>query len=101
MSKGLPSCVFGHKDIVHDCEVPLRLECSKTVFLHKIGWSRMGDVNTPHRFGPKCKSTHSMPIAKGSSTVFVNKVGAGRITDKVAGCTAVAQGFRDILTGPP
>jgi len=96
---GIPSCVIGHQDIVHDCQVPLRAKGSPTVFLHGRPWSRMGDVNTVHIFGPKCKQSHAAPIAKGSSTVFINGVGAGRITDSVAGCTAVAQGYWDILTG--
>ena len=96
---GLPSCVIGHKDIHHDCQTPLRLEGAKTVLLHGIAWSRMGDVNTPHKFGPKCKNVHAQPIAVGSKTVIVMGRGAGRITDKVLACTAVAQGFADILTG--
>jgi len=96
---GLPSCVIGHKDIFHDCQIPVRLKGSKTVYLFGIPWSRMGDVNSPHKYGGDCDKTHSMPIAKGSKSVFVNGVGAGRITDKVAGCTAVAQGWGNILTG--
>ena len=95
----LPSCVFGHEDITHDCQTPTRAKCSKNVFLHGIGWSRMGDDNTMHKYGPKCKSSHAMPIAQGSKSVFINGVGAGRITDKVMACTAVAEGFGDIQTG--
>ena len=96
---GMPSCVIGHKDIHHDCQTPHRMKGSRNVFLHGIAWSRMGDVNTPHKYGPKCKSTHSMPIAIGSKTVFINGVGAGRVTDKISACTAVAQGWDDIITG--
>ena len=96
---GLPSCVKGHKDIHHDCQTPLRLKAAKTVYLHGIQWSRMGDINTGHIFGPKCQNSHAMPIAIGSKTVLVEGQGAGRITDKVLACTAVAQGFTDILTG--
>ena len=95
----IPSCVIGHKDVVHDCQVPLRAKGSPNVKMHGIGWSRMGDVNTVHIYGPKCKSAHAMPIAKGSSTVKINGVGAGRISDSVSGCTMVAQGWEDILTG--
>lgn len=96
---GLPSCVRGHRDITHDCETPLRLECSDNVLLHGIGWSRMGDDNTTHIFGPKCKQSHARPIAVGSRTVLVNGRGAGRITDSVSACTNVDEGFVDILTG--
>ena len=94
-----PSCVIGHKDVVHDCSTPLRAKGSPNVKLHGIGWSCMGHVNTVHIYGPKCKLSHPAPIAQGSVTVKVNGVGAGRIGDKVAGCTSVAKGWVDILTG--
>ena len=94
-----PSCVVGHKDVVHDCSTPLRAKGSPNVKLHGVAWSCMGDVNTVHIYGPKCKNAHPAPIAQGSSTVKVNGVGAGRIGDKIAGCTVVAQGWNDILTG--
>jgi uncharacterized Zn-binding protein involved in type VI secretion len=97
---GLPSCIIGHKDVKHDCQTPHRLKGAKTVKLHGISWSRMTDVNTPHKYGSKCKKKHSRPIAKGSKTVKVEGgLGAGRKTDKVASCTAVNQGWEDILTG--
>ena len=96
---GLPSCVVGMMDIHHDCQIPHRFKHAKTVYLHGVQWSRMGDINTSHKFGPKCKAKHKMPIAVGSKTVLVEGRGAGRITDKVLACTAVAQGFTDILTG--
>ena len=96
---GMPSCVIGHKDVTHDCQTPLRAKGSDNVKLHGIGWSCMGHVNTVHIYGPKCRSAHAAPIAQGSSTVKVNGVGAGRIGDKVSGCTVVVQGWEDILTG--
>ena len=96
---GLPSCVLGMRDITHDCQTPKRAECSPNVLLHGIGWSLQGDINTTHIYGPKCKSSHAMPIAVGSTTVKVNGVGAGRETDAVASCTAVAEGHEDIQTG--
>ena len=96
---GLPSCVKGMRDIYHDCQQPYRLKAAKTVYLHGIQWSRMGDINTGHIYGPKCKNSHAQPIAVGSKTVFVESRGAGRKTDAVLACTAVQDGFPDILTG--
>ena len=90
---------LGDRDIHHDCQTPLRNEASDNVFVNQIGWSRFSDRNTPHKFGPKCKSTHAQPIAIGSRTVFINQLGAGRITDRVAACTAVAEASDNVFAG--
>ncbi len=90
---------LGDRDVHHDCQTPYRNEASDDVFVNKIGWSRMGDLNTTHIYGPKCKQSHAMPIAIGSRTVFINNRGAGRITDKVASCTSVAECSDDVFAG--
>ena len=90
---------IGDLDFIHDCEFPKRLDCSKNVFVNGRGWSRMGDVNTPHKYGGDCDKTHLRPIAVGSKTVFVNGRGAGRILDYVAGCTFVLTGSRNVFAG--
>lgn len=95
----IPACRIGHRDVHHDCQTPLRNQGSPNVFVNKIPWSRMGDLNTIHIFGGDCDQSHAMPIAQGSSTVFVNKRGAGRIGDRVVACTMVAQGSRNVLAG--
>ena len=46
---------------------------------------------------PKCCVPHSAAIAVGSSTVFVNGRGAGRVGD--ATCTAVAAGSPNVFAG--
>ena len=92
------ACRIGHADIPH-CSGMVRAEGSDNVFVNGIPWSRMGDVNTPHLLpGDPCP-THAAPIAVGSRTVFVNGRGAGRIGDKIAGCTAVAEGSSDVFAG--
>lgn len=92
------ACRIGDADIPH-CSPMVRAEGSKNVFVNKIPWSCMGHVNTPHLLpGDPCP-THSAPIAVGSKTVFVNGVGAGRVGDKIAGCTAVAKGSENVFAG--
>ena len=83
----LAACRIGDLDLVH-CSVPVRAQGSPNVYVTKIPWSRMGDFNFPHLLPcpPKC-CVHAAPIAKGSSTVFVNGRGAGRVTDYVLTCT--------------
>ena len=90
---------IGDKDIVHDCIQQYRAEGSNDVFVNGIPWSRQGDKNTTHNYTPTCIPIHSMPIATGSSTVFVNGKGAGRVGDAIAGCTTVAEGSEDVFAG--
>lgn len=92
------ACRIGDADIPH-CGPMVRAEGSPNVLVNGIKWSCMGDVNTPHLLpGDPCP-IHSAPIAVGSKTVFVNGVGAGRVGDKIAGCTAVAEGSRNVFAG--
>ncbi len=97
MSK--PATRVGDKDVVHDCNLQYRAQGSKDVLVNGIPWSRQGDVNTYHQYTPTCIPSHAMPIATGSKTVFVNGKGAGRVGDKIAGCTQVAQGSKDVFAG--
>ena len=94
---------IGDKDMKH-CTTPKRAEGSNNVFCNGIGISRQGDLNTPHSAPPHTPAhpncpTHVAAIAKGSSTVFVNGRGCGRVGDKIAGCTAVAQGSPNVFAG--
>ena len=105
----LAACRIGDLDLIH-CSVPVRAVGSTNVFLGTgtiengkpgfRGWSRMGDINHPHLrpCPPEC-CIHVAPIAKGSSTVFVNGRGAGRVTDYVLSCTAVATGHPQVFVG--
>ena len=94
-----PATRIGDLDTVHDCQVPVRMVGSDNVFVNGISWSRMGDVNTPHKYGSKCDNMHSAPIATGSTSVFINGKGAGRVGDAVAGCTMVATGSDNVFAG--
>jgi len=78
----------------------VRAEGSPNVFVNGIPWSRQGDLNTPHLLpGVPCPS-HAAPIAVGSTTVFVNGKGAGRVGDAISGCTSVATGSPNVFCGP-
>lgn len=96
---GRPACRIGDADVPH-CSGMVRMVGSPNVFVGMIPWSLQTHVNTPHLLpGDPCP-THTAPIAVGSPTVKVNGLGAGRIGDKIAGCTAVAQGWPTVLVGP-
>ena len=89
---------IGDADVTH-CSTPHRVEGSSDVFVNGIAWSRQGDNNDSHLLpGSPCPS-HAAPIASGSSTVFVNGKGAGRIGDAISGCTSVAEGSSNVFAG--
>jgi|TARA_R110002153_G_scaffold8627_6_gene36794 uncharacterized Zn-binding protein involved in type VI secretion len=86
-------------DVVH-CSVPSRLGLSSNVIVNGIGISRQGDNNTAHLLpGDPCP-THAAPIAIGSTTVFINGKGCGRIGDAISSCTSVATGSSNVFAGP-
>ncbi len=88
----------GDADVIH-CSVPYRLGCSPNVFVNNIAVSRQGDINTVHVLpGAPCPA-HQMPIATGSTTVFINGKGCGRIGDAISSCTSVAQGSDNVFAG--
>jgi len=88
---------IGDADVSH-CSGMTRAEGSPNVFCNSIPISRQGDNNTGHLLpGAPCPG-HSAPITTGSTTVFVNGVGCGRIGD--ATCTSVAEGSPDVFAGP-
>jgi uncharacterized Zn-binding protein involved in type VI secretion len=85
-------------DVTH-CSTPRRDACSGNVFVNGTGISRQGDVNTSHLLpGAPCPP-HTAPIAVGSTTVFVNNKGCGRIGDAISGCTSVATGSSNVFAG--
>jgi len=90
---------IGDADVTH-CSGMTRAQGSPNVFVNGIAWSREGDLNTVHLLpGVPCPP-HAAPIAVGSTTVFVNGKGAGRIGDTITGCTSVAAGSPDVFAGP-
>ena len=90
---------IGDADVSH-CSGMVRAEGSPDVFVNGIPWSRQGDVNTPHLLPGNPCPTHAAPIAVGSTTVFINGRGAGRVGDAISGCTSVAAGSADVFCGP-
>lgn len=91
---------FGDADVAH-CSGMTRLGHSSDVFINGIGVSRQDDNNTSHLLpgGDDCPS-HSAPITTGSTTVFVNGKGIGRVGDAITGCTSVSAGSPDVFAGP-
>jgi len=89
---------IGDKDVTH-CSTPARAVGSNNVYVNSIPWSRQSDINTSHLLpGAPCPS-HTAPITTGSTTVFVNSLGAGRIGDAITGCTSVAEGSPNVFAG--
>lgn len=90
-------CRIGDSDVTH-CSTPVRAEGSPDVFVNGIAVSRQGDKNTPHLLpGSPCPA-HTTAITTGSTTVFVNNKGIGRVGD-ATDCTAVAQGSTNVFAG--
>ena len=89
---------IGDADIPH-CSGMTRAKGSPNVFVNGIAWSRQGDVNTVHKKpGVPCPP-HTAPISTGSTTVFVNTKGAGRVGDSLSSCTSVAAGSPNVFAG--
>jgi uncharacterized Zn-binding protein involved in type VI secretion len=84
---------IGDADVPH-CTPMTRLGCSPNVFAEGKLISRQSDVNTPHLRPPPvppCPGCGA-PITTGSTTVFINNLGCGRVGDGITACTSVAQG---------
>lgn len=89
---------IGDADIAH-CSGMVRAQGSGSVFVNGIPWSCQSHVNTVHLLpGSPCPA-HNAPITTGSSTVFIEGLGAGRVGDAISGCTAVAQGSPNVFAG--
>lgn len=89
---------IGDADVAH-CSGMVRAAGSGNVFANNIPISRQGDVNTVHLLPGRPCPAHAAPIATGSSTVFVNNKGCGRVGDAISGCTSVAAGSPNVFAG--
>ena len=88
----------GDSDVAH-CSGMSRAQGSGNVFANGIPISRQGDKNTVHlKPGSPCPP-HSAAISSGSSTVFINGKGCGRVGDGLSGCTSVAAGSSNVFAG--
>ena len=87
-------------DISH-CSTPRRDQMSSNVIVNGTGISREDDHNTSHLIPSDvpCPS-HTAPIATGSTSVFINSKGCGRVNDAITGCTRVATGSSNVFAGP-
>lgn len=90
---------IGDADIPH-CSGMVRAEGSPDVFVNGIPVSREDDLNTTHLLpGAPCPP-HAAPIEIGSTKVFINGKGCGRVGDAITGCTSVAAGSPNVFAGP-
>ena len=89
---------IGDADVAH-CSGMTRAEGSGDVFANGISVSRQCDNNTSHLLPPVPCPSHAAPIAVGSTTVFTNGKGTGRIGDAISGCTSVAAGSPNVFAG--
>ena len=87
-------------DVIH-CSEPKRDQRSDNVKVNGTGISREDDNNTSHKLptDTPCPS-HAESIATGSTTVFINGKGCGRIGDVITACTSVATGSANVFAGP-
>ena len=89
----------GDADVAH-CSGMTRAEHSPDVYANGIPISRQDDHNTSHLLPGSPCPPHTAPITTGSTTVFINGKGCGRIGDALTGCTSVAAGSEDVFAGP-
>jgi len=89
---------IGDADVAH-CSGMTRAVGSPDVFCNSIAISRQSDVNTTHLLPGSPCPPHAAPIAVGSTTVFINGLGCGRVGDAISGCTSVAQGSSNVFAG--
>ena len=97
----MPAVCRGNSVDLHvpHCDPPKRSALSPDVLVNGSGISRQGDVNTPHLLPPPPCPTPAAPITTGSTTVFCNGQGAGRIGDAITACTSVAAGSSNVFAG--
>ena len=89
---------IGDADVPH-CSGMVRAEGSPDVFANGIKVSRQGDNNTTHLLPGTPYPSHAAPITIGSTTVFVNGKGCGRVGDAITSCTSVAAGSPNVFAG--
>ena len=87
----------GDSEVSH-CSGMVRASGSGNVFANGTSVSRQGDKNTVHKFPVGNKwPAHSTAISSGSSSVFVNGKGCGRIGGPT--CTSVSGGSSSVFAG--
>jgi uncharacterized Zn-binding protein involved in type VI secretion len=97
----MPAVCRGDKvdqDVFH-CSTPNRDERSDNVRVNGTGISRQGDKNDSHLLPAAVCPSHTAPITTGSTTVFVNGKGCGRIGDAITNCTSVSTGSENVFAG--
>jgi uncharacterized Zn-binding protein involved in type VI secretion len=91
------ACRLGDKCTGHSCFPPrINSSASSDVIVNGKGWHRKGDSWVVHCCGKYC---HGGILNGSSSSVFINKRGAGRIGDSVSCGSAVSSGSGNVFAG--
>jgi uncharacterized Zn-binding protein involved in type VI secretion len=59
----------------------------------------VGSVSTPHLVPARRCFSHTAPVIFGSLSVLINGKPAARVGDPLGGCTMIALGSFDVITG--
>lgn len=92
-----PAARFQDRCSGHDCFPPRpNNQASNNVFINDRGAHRKTDSYPAHCCGSSC---HTAILAEGSSSVFVNDLEAGRVTDPLSCGSAVIEGSPNVFIG--
>ena len=89
---------FGDLGVPH-CSPYVIATGSTDVFINGRPAARVGDISSPHLVPARVCFNHVAPIAIGSTSVFINGRPAAYVGSYLAGCTFVATGSTDVVTG--
>lgn len=89
---------FGDLGVPH-CSPYVIATGSTDVFINGRPAARVGDISSPHKVPARICFNHVAPIVIGSTSVFINGRPAAYVGSYLAGCTFVATGSTDVVTG--
>ena len=90
---------IGDRNVMH-CSAHTMDTGSANVIVNGRGAVRVGDLTITHLrpSGSGC-SPHIAAVVSGSQKVIINGMGAARLGDPLGGCTAIAEGSPNVITG--
>lgn len=89
----------GDPGIAH-CSGYVMATASDDVFINNRGAVRLGDQSSSHLLPARRRcASHVASVSSASSTVFVNGRALARRGDPLGGCTRIAAGSPDVVSG--
>ena len=88
----------GDPGIPH-CSPYVIMTGSTDVIVNGKAAATVGSLSTPHLVPARICFTHVAPVVTGSLSVLINGKPAARVGDYLAGCTVIALGSFDVITG--